>query len=71
MKINEYILLNNLGYPVYKTLDLLDLANTIICLNNERIIKNSDISYEKHIRFDYNLVIEKVDIRDVGVNNEL
>lgn len=72
--INVYIIIDKENKPVYKTIDLVDLAKVIISLNNKRIHINHTRDYNSQEHFEYKLIIESCEIQDLiikgGIKNE-
>lgn len=68
--ISVYIIIDKENKPVYKTIDLVDLAKVIISLNNKIIHINHTKDYDSQEHFDYKLIIEKCEIKDL-VTEEL
>lgn len=65
MKIIEYILTDSSLKPIYKTFDLLDLAREIMQLNKEIQYINTHKTYENKKEFNYRLLIEEHEIKDL------
>ena len=65
MKITEYILTDSSLKPIYKTFDLLDLAREIMQLNKEIQYINTNKTYENRKKFNYRLLIEEHEIKDL------
>lgn len=71
--ISVYIIIDKESKPVYQTIDLVDLAKEIISLNNKRIYINHSRDYNSQEHFDYKLIIESCEIKDLmkgGSRNE-
>ena len=65
MYVDEYILTDSSLKPIYRTFDLVDLAEEIIKRNNEIAFINMRKSYETRERFKYRLIVEKHEIKDL------
>ena len=63
--ISVYIIIDKENKPVYRTIDLVDLAKVIISLNNEIIHINHTKDYDSQEHFDYKLIIENCEIEDL------
>ena len=68
--ISVYIIIDKENKPVYRTIDLVDLAKVIISLNNKIIYINYTRDYNSQEYFDYKLIIENYKIKDL-VTEEL
>lgn len=65
MYIDEYILTDSSLKPIYRTFDLVDLANKIVRIDSEIKIMNMGKSYEQRKKFKCRLIVEKHEIKDL------
>lgn len=70
MKIDEYILTDKSYKPIYKTLDLRDLATEILRLNEEIQYINSRKEYKEQVKFNYHLIVDSIEILDLEEKNK-
>ena len=70
MYIDEYILTDNLLKPIYKTFDLVDLANEILSIDSKIKLINKTKTYEERKKFKCCLIIEKHKIEDLERSNK-